>query len=70
MRIMFGMFLFEFWVLSTWKCEVVIFAKFRSACVHARPLNYLDVLILVRGCAPCSCAHVMHAQCDVTRARH
>ena len=51
MRIMFGMFLFVFWVFSTQQCEAVMIAKFRSACMHTRPLNYLDVLILLRGCA-------------------
>ena len=43
MGIMFGMFLFAFQVFITQKCEAVIFPKFKSACVHARPLGYLDV---------------------------
>ena len=59
---MFGMFLFAFWVFSTQKCEVVIFAQFGLACVHARPLNYL-----LRAHAPCTHVHVVHAQCEVTR---
>ena len=34
MGIKFGMFLFVFWVLSTWNCEAVIFVKFVSGCIH------------------------------------
>ena len=64
---MFGMFLFAFWVFSTQKCEVVIFAQFGLACVHARPLNYLDALTSPRAHAPCTHVHVVHAQCEVTR---
>ena len=32
--------------------------------MHARPLDYLDVLVLHRAHAPCIHMHVMHAQCD------
>ena len=67
MRIMFGMFLFALWVFSTQKCEAVMFVIFGSACVHARPLNYLDVPVLLRARAPCPCACIMHAQHNVTR---
>ena len=49
------------------KCEVVIFSKFRSACVHARPLDYLDVLVLHTAHAPCTHTHVLYARCDATR---
>ena len=67
MGIKFDMFWFAFWVFSTQQCEAVIFTKFGSACAHARPLNYLDVLVLHRACSPCMCMHVMHARHDVTR---
>ena len=50
---MIGMFLFAFQVFSTLKCRAVIFSKFESACVHARPLRYLD--------APYYIEHVHHA---------
>ena len=50
---MFGMFLFAFWVFSTQKCEVAIFAKFELACMHARPLKYLDMVFLHRVHTPC-----------------
>ena len=43
------MFLFEFWVFSARKCEAVIFTKFGSDSVHHRPLEYLDVLVLLRA---------------------
>ena len=59
MRIMFGMFLFAFWVFSTLECEVVIFTKFRLACVHVRALKYLDVLVLHRACVLCMCVLCM-----------
>ena len=61
-NLMFGMFLFEFLVFSTQKCEVVIFTKFASAFVHARLLNCLSATILLRVHVQC-----MHAQCDITR---
>ena len=67
MGIMFGMFYFAFWVFGTWKCEVVIFTKFKSACMHARPLDFLDMLFLHRAHTPCMCTHVVHARCNVTR---
>ena len=66
MGIMFGMFLFTFQVFSTCKCEVVIFAKFGSGCVHARPLDYLDALSLHKAHVPCMHAAMVHARCDVT----
>ena len=66
MGIMFGMFSFAFQVCSTQKCEVVIFSKFEPACVHARPLRYLDVRYkLEHMCHACVCD--AHARCDVTR---
>ena len=67
MRIMFGMFWLAFWVFGTQEGELVIFAKFRLACMHARSLNYLDTLVLHRACGPCMWAHVAHAQHDITR---
>ena len=59
MGIKFGMFWFAFWVFSTQECEAVIFAEFRLACLHARPLKYLDALVLHRTCVPCT-----HACCE------
>ena len=38
---------------------------FMSACMHARLLKYLDVLVLHRAHVPCTCMHVMHAQCVI-----
>ena len=55
MRIMFGMFLFAFWVFSTLKHEPVIFSKFRSAYMYASPLDYLDTPILLMEHMPCMC---------------
>ena len=52
-RIMFGMFPFAFWVFSTPKCEAVIFAKFRLACMPSRPLKFLD--------GPIYLEHMCHA---------
>ena len=34
---------------------------------QARPLNYLDMLVLHRAHVPCTHACVMHARCDITR---
>ena len=65
MGIMFGMFLFAFWVFITQKCEVVIFPKFNSACMHARPLIYLDAPYLFGAHAPCTHVHTAHARHDV-----
>ena len=45
----------------------LFFAKFMSACMHARPFNYLDALVLHRAHVPCTHACIMYAQCDVTR---
>ena len=56
MGIMFGMFWLAFWVVSTQKCEAVNLALFGSACMHARPLKDLEMLVLHRACVPC-----MHA---------
>ena len=53
--------------IYTQKCEAVIFAKFGLACMHARPLEYLDALVLHRVHAPCAHPCIMHARCDVTR---
>ena len=64
MGIMFGM---SFWVFSAQEYEAVIFSKFKLACMHARPLRYLDTLFLHRVHVPCPCAHIVHAQCEVTR---
>ena len=65
MRIMFGMYLLEFWVISSQNCEAVIFTKFESACMHARLIKYLDAPILNRAYAPYMCVHVIHTQHDV-----
>ena len=66
MGIMFGMFLF--WVFSTSECEAVIFAKFELACVHPRPLDYLDdALVLHRPHEPCMCTGIAHARHEITR---
>ena len=35
--------------------------------VCARPLDYVDLLVLHRAHVPCMCTHVAHAQHDVTR---
>ena len=67
MRNMSGMFSFAFWVIRTLKCEAVIFLKFRSAGVPARPFEYLDAPILFIARAPCSRACGAHAHRDVTR---
>ena len=55
------------WVFSIQKCEAVIFPKFESACMHARPLRYLDVLFLHRAHVPCMHTCDVHARCDITR---
>ena len=67
MRNMSGMFSFAFWVIRTLKCEAVIFPKFRSAGVPARPFEYLDAPILFIARASCSRACGAHAHRDVTR---
>ena len=59
MRIMFGMFLFAF--LGYLVPKNVKQSKFGLVSMHARPLDYLDALILVRAHAPCSHMCVMHA---------
>ena len=64
---MSGMFSFAFWVIRTLKCEVVIFLKFESAGIPVRLFEYLDAPILIIACAPCSCAHDVHAPRDFTR---
>ena len=61
------MFLFAFWVSSTPKCEAVNLPKFELACIHTRPLRYLDIPILLFACVPCTCMCDVDAQCDVTR---
>ena len=67
MGIMFGMFSFAFWVFITQKCEVAIFPKFKSGCMHARPLGYLDTPYSFREHTPCMCIHIVHAKCNITR---
>ena len=52
MRNMSGMFSFAFWVIRTLKCGAVIFPKFESAGVHARPYEYLGAPILLIARAP------------------
>ena len=61
------MFPFAFWVIRTLKYVEVIFPKFQSAGVPARPFEYLDAPILLIAHAPCSRARDAHAQRDVTR---
>ena len=34
--------------------------------MHARPLDYIDVLVLHRACAPCSCMFIAHGRHDIT----
>ena len=64
---MFGMFSFAFWVIRTLKCEVVNFLKFESAGIPIRPIEYLDVPILIIACVPCMCTCDAHAHHDITR---
>ena len=56
MENVFGMFSFAFWVIKALKYETVNFLKFESAGVPVRPIEYLDMPILVIAHAPC-----MHA---------
>ena len=65
MRIITGMFPFVFWVFSTQKCEAVIFTKFGSACMYARPLDYYDAPGLLTVHPPCTHAHVMHVSLEL-----
>ena len=67
MGIVLGMSMFAFWVFSTQRHDAVIFTKFELACVHDRPLNYLDALFLHGAHVPCTCACIMHARHDVIR---
>ena len=64
---MFGMFSIVFWPISTLKCDVVNFLKFKSGGIPLRPLEYLGTPISLRACMPCMHAHDMYAQCDITR---
>ena len=48
--------------------ETVIFNKFGPACMHPRPLDYLDVLALYRAHVSCACPCIMHARHDTTFA--
>ena len=50
-------------VFSTCKCEAVNFPKFELACVHARPLGYLDTPFLFRAHVPCMHMHNVHTMC-------
>ena len=52
MRIMFCMFPLPFWYLVPENVKQFFFAKFGLACMHTRPLEYLDVPILLRPHAP------------------
>ena len=61
------MFLYAFWVISTQKCEVVNFPKFKSAGIPVRPFKYLGMPISLRACVQCMHAHDSHAHHDVTR---
>ena len=54
-------------VLTTTKCEVVIFAWFESACVCARPVGYLEMPYLFGVHVLCTYMHIMHARHDITR---
>ena len=64
---MFGMFSFAFWVIRALQCEVVNFLKFKVAGVPVRPIEYLDMPILIIACAPCMCMHDAHAHHDITK---
>ena len=64
---MFGMFSFAFWVIRALKCEVVNFLTFELAGIPIRPIEYLDMPILVIARAPCMCTHDAHAHRDITR---
>ena len=62
MGIKVGMLWFAFWVFCTCKGEAVIFTKFRSACMHTRPLEYLDMLVSLTAHAPYAHMHIMHVR--------
>ena len=64
---MFGMFLFEFWVIRPLKCEVVNFPKFKLAGIPVRPFEYFDAPILTIAHVPCMCVRDMHSHHDVKR---
>ena len=66
MGVNFGMVWTAFWVLSTQKCEAVIFTKFKPACVF----NCFDVLVSCKAHAPCMHMCIMHGRCDITRFTH
>ena len=56
-------------ILGNWAliCDVDSFIKFELAGVPIRPFQYLDAPILIIACGPCTHAHDVHAQHDVTR---
>ena len=64
---MFGRFSFAFWVIRAIKCEAVNFPKFELAGVPVRPIEYLDMPILIIACVPCTHMHDAHAYHEVTR---
>ena len=68
MENMFDMFSFAFWVIRALKCEAVNFVKFKSAGVPIRPFEYLDTIILIIACAPCT--YVRDAPCTYVRDAH
>ena len=65
MRIMFGTFLFAFCVSITQKCVAVILAKFGLACMHARPLKYLHMLVYIEHVHHAH-AHALHRLTEVS----
>ena len=64
---MSGIFLFAFWVIRGLNCEAVNLPKFESAGIPISPFEYLDAPILIIPRAPCTCAHNVHAQHDITK---
>ena len=66
MGIMIGMFLFASQVLIPENVKQ-IFSLSSLACVHARPLRYLDIPYLIRAHMPCTCTCDMHARHNITR---
>ena len=61
------MFSFAFWVIRTLKCEAVNFLKFELAGIPIRPIEYLDMPILIIAHVPCMHMSNAHAHRDITR---
>ena len=67
MRILFDMFPFENWVVSTRKCEAVILPKVGLASNHVSQVNYLGMPVVLKECLSCVYACFMCTQCDIIR---